>query len=100
LDTRECIRRYNTKRWITLRNYKLQLNPLCEVCEAAGKVEAATEVHHIHALKDENDDGFYDLDNLQAICTKCHRLETNLQNSKRSDDNIERGKKLMKDLES
>ena len=30
---------YNSKKWRSLRNYKIQLNPICEECERKGLVE-------------------------------------------------------------
>ena len=37
----------NSKRWKELRQWKLQQNPLCEICRAKGLVRSAIDVHHI-----------------------------------------------------
>lgn len=69
---------YNTRRWRDLRLYKLSLNPLCEVCEQNHKLKLATQVHHKKeistgvTIEDKRRLGF-DINNLQALCTKCHK---------------------------
>lgn len=68
---------YNRDKWRKLRNYKLQQNPLCEVCLENGKVTAATEVHHITSFMQGTTNlqieflGF-DYNNLMSLCTECH----------------------------
>ena len=37
----------NSKRWRDVRDHKLTLNPLCEICQAEGIVTPARDVHHI-----------------------------------------------------
>ena len=93
---------YARARWRKLRSHKLDLNPLCEMCEASNRVTAATEVDHINAVSEElgeNDPLFYDIDNLQGLCSRCHRIKTRIENSRYSEKNIEKGKLLMKKLE-
>ena len=94
---------YSRAKWLKLREHKLQLNPLCEMCEKQGKVTPATEVDHIIEVSEElgeDDPLFYDLDNLQSLCTKCHRSKTRKSHSKYSQGNMAKGKALMKKLES
>ncbi len=62
---------YKTKRWQSLRLYKLTLNPLCELCEAKGLVVPAEVVHHKKEAK-ESPELFFCIDNLQSLCSSCH----------------------------
>lgn len=56
-------------RWQRLRAAFLAAHPLCEVCDRAGRVEPATDVHHIVPRRA----GGQDIDsNLQALCHACH----------------------------
>lgn len=48
-------------------------NYLCQPCMRAGRIQPASEVDHIVGLAfggDDNDD------NLEAICTPCHKAKT------------------------
>jgi 5-methylcytosine-specific restriction protein A len=69
---------YNKERWNRLREWKLTLNPLCEICEQHGIHTPAVDVHHIKSPFGESDNEadryelFFDLDNLQSICKECH----------------------------
>jgi 5-methylcytosine-specific restriction enzyme A len=67
---------YVSPKWRRLRALKLQINPLCEICQKAGKLVAATTVHHdIERLA--RPDLAYDLDNLVSCCSPCHSIEHN-----------------------
>lgn len=46
---------------------------LCQSCLKRGEYTQAQEVDHIKALEDGGTD---DPDNLQAICTDCHKAKT------------------------
>ena len=61
---------YNSKKWVSLRNYKIQMNPLCEQCERKGLTEAGREIDHIVAIKDGGET--LALRNLQTLCRSCH----------------------------
>ena len=67
----------NTKKWKELRAWKLQQNPLCEICQAEGYVRSAVDVHHIipvesaHTLQ-EMEQLAFDPSNLKALCIPCH----------------------------
>lgn len=62
---------YNTKAWQLLRETYLAEHPLCEICEGAGEVVAASVVHH--RIAHRGDAGrFFDPDNLAALCPACH----------------------------
>lgn len=47
-----------------------RIHPLCEECEADGKVVLAVMVHHKQAVKDGG--VILDDDNLQSLCNDCH----------------------------
>lgn len=55
----------------------LQAHPLCERCEADGKVRAAVDIHHRQPIAAsmsvaEMERLCYDWNNLQALCVPCH----------------------------
>lgn len=58
------------RRWEKVRAAKLLDSPLCEVCEAEGRLTPAEEVHHIRPISDGGD--IYLSDNLMSICHSCH----------------------------
>lgn len=61
---------YNSKAWRSLRNYKIQMNPLCEICETKGLTEPGKEIDHIIAIKDNG--SMLSIHNLQTLCRSCH----------------------------
>jgi 5-methylcytosine-specific restriction protein A len=50
-------------------------NPLCVICAAKGYVKMANVVDHIIPHKGDKA-LFYDFDNLQSLCTRCHNRKT------------------------
>lgn len=66
---------YTSARWRKLRAIVLARSPLCVACSRAGRVTAATEVHH---TKPHNGVPavFFDLSILEALCKPCHSRET------------------------
>ena len=55
--------------WRKIRNLYISRHPLCELCEAAGRLVPAAHVHH----KIPVDQGGSDReDNLQSLCHSCH----------------------------
>ena len=68
---REDDRFYCSRPWRVVRRLKLDLNPLCEECEAKGLIEPATQVHHVKERRDYPELAL-DLDNLQSLCLACH----------------------------
>jgi len=56
-------------RWRRLRIHQLNAHPLCEACQAEGRVRAAEHVDHIVPLADG---GTHDPGNLQSLCAECH----------------------------
>jgi 5-methylcytosine-specific restriction endonuclease McrA len=70
--------KYKSKRWQKLREKKLILNPLCERCNKADIKEPAYIVHHKEYITDlnyEDDDVFFNIENLESLCKKCHNKE-------------------------
>jgi len=60
--------------WRKARLAYLRQHPLCEDCEAQGKIVTATMVHHKVAIKDGG--ARLDMRNLRALCNACHeRIE-------------------------
>jgi 5-methylcytosine-specific restriction endonuclease McrA len=51
----------------------LQMHPLCEECDRAGRTTAATVPDHRIALVNGGPDTE---DNLQSLCEECHRIKT------------------------
>lgn len=67
----------NSKRWKELRAWKLNQQPLCELCEAEGYVRSAIDVHHIDPCEsartlDELEAKCFNPANLQSLCISCH----------------------------
>jgi 5-methylcytosine-specific restriction protein A len=65
---------YNTKAWKWVRRVKLTADPLCEVCQAQGRLVRATDVDHIKAINAGGDRT--DMANLQSLCHECHSRKT------------------------
>lgn len=94
----------NSKKWKTLRQWKLEQNPLCELCEREGKVVSAIDVHHKVPVEsartpDEMERLAFDPNNLQALCIPCHakvhreaRSHTRRSHEQRERDRLERWK--------
>ena len=60
---------YNTPRWKRLRRLVMrEAGWLCEVCQP--RTVGATEVHHIKPMKSGGP--AWAIENLQAICHRCH----------------------------
>jgi 5-methylcytosine-specific restriction endonuclease McrA len=69
---------YKRARWERLRLAQLHAYPLCSMCEAEGKVELATVVHHIKAHKG-NPALFFDPSNLASVCKPHHDRDLHSQ---------------------
>lgn len=75
----DYIKLIHAARWVRLRMLKLSQCPLCERCQAEGRVTAAAEVHHIRPVEEaltyaDKEQRMYDPDNLRALCHRCHAL--------------------------
>lgn len=69
---------YNSKSWQTIRNRYIRDYPLCERCLANGKTVPAEHIHHLVPFltgitEEERWKLLTDVDNLQALCAKCHK---------------------------
>ena len=63
--------------WVKLRRQVLTTHPLCQRCEANGRLTAACEVHHIRPVEEAIGEAeqrrlMYDPINLMALCHRCH----------------------------
>lgn len=74
-DRVERHRFYNRAAWRKCRAKKLRANPLCERCEAEGRLRDASQVHHKVDLA-EAPELAYTLSNLESLCQECHSRET------------------------
>ena len=88
----------NTKRWKELRAWKLQQNPLCEMCQAEGYVRAAVDVHHIRPVESahsvsEMEQLCYDPGNLMSLCIPCH-VKVHKEMGKNKKENVIERKKI------
>lgn len=68
---KDIVSLYGSTRWKAVRKLKFQQDPLCEICRAKGELVPTQVAHHIVVAK-ENPDLFFDMDNLQSLCTECH----------------------------
>ena len=59
--------------WRKVRAMFLRAHPLCQDCQAAGRVTMASEVHHLIKVRDG---GAHRDDNLVALCKPCHSART------------------------
>lgn len=73
---------YCCKEWRTLREIKLNQNPLCERCEKKDKLIPAVDIHHKIDLVDDGSKCL-DLDNLESLCKECHTEHTNKEYNKK-----------------
>ena len=98
----------NSKRWKQLRQWKLQQNPLCELCEAEGFVRSAIDIHHKVPVESgrtplEMEQLCFNPANLQALCIEHHadihrqaKSHTKEAHKKREDDRLARWKERHK----
>lgn len=67
----------NSWEWQKLRKKKFVANPICEDCEAKGRVTPTEEVHHNRPVESGRDETemrqlAYDFNNLVSLCKACH----------------------------
>ena len=62
-----------TSEWVRIRAAYLLAHPLCADCQALGRTTAASEVHHVRALRNN---GTHEEGNLMALCKPCHSART------------------------
>ena len=61
--------------WRKARTQYLKENPLCVKCEEEGRITSATVVDHIKPHRG-NYNLFWDQNNWQSLCKKCHDRKT------------------------
>lgn len=69
---------YGDKRWKLLRNWYIQLHPLCEECLFNGRSVPAEHVHHripfgSGTTEEERFRLLLDINNLESVCQECHQ---------------------------
>lgn len=57
-------------RWRQIRAYYIKCNPICKVCEKAGRITPAEIIHHKRPIAAGG--SVTDIDNLMSVCRKCH----------------------------
>jgi len=67
-------------KWQQARARFLQINPLCVMCEAEGRVKAATDVDHIIPHRGDTK-LFWDESNYQSLCHSHHSEKTASEDS-------------------
>lgn len=77
---------YNKSAWKRTRNHVLSEEPLCRECKKKGKIVQATDVDHILPISEGGNP--WDLDNLQPLCSSCHKRKTAIESNRR------RGKRI------
>ena len=94
----------NSKRWKMLRQWKLQQNPLCEICKEQGLYVSAVDIHHIVPVESartltEMESLTFSPTNLQALCISCHaklhreaQSHTKAAHQQRESERLERWK--------
>jgi 5-methylcytosine-specific restriction enzyme A len=77
---------YKTLMWKKLREYKRNINPLCEKCLLSSKATPMDVVDHIIEIKDDWSKRL-DISNLQSLCHSCHNSKTSEEAKKRRNNN-------------
>lgn len=71
-DAERYRRLYKTARWLRIRLRQLAEHPLCQWCEAKGRILPATVCHHVDPASKQ--DAFFDGPFL-SLCAPCHDSE-------------------------
>lgn len=69
---------YNTSTWQRLREAKLSVDPLCEVCIRREVIEPARAVDHVVAIA-KGGPAFPPVSGLMSMCLPCHSYKTNME---------------------
>lgn len=68
---------YQSREWRNTREYKLNMNPVCEECFKTGKLVPATEVHHLIDIEElPTMENALNIDGLESLCKHCHSTIT------------------------
>lgn len=62
--------------WLRLRDRYIAEHPLCEQCEAEGRITIAEQVDHIREFAGRDDPLRLDWGNLRSLCERCHMTKT------------------------
>ena len=71
---KQAYKKYKSKKCRSFRELYLAVHPLCENFEECHNF--AEHVDHIKRIESEDDVLFYDENNLQALCKRCHSRKT------------------------
>ena len=71
----EYTRLYQTSAWKNMRKQKLYEHPLCMRCDSYGVTTPAVDVDHVVPHKGDAN-LFYNTNNLQTLCHRCHSYKT------------------------
>ena len=72
---------YDTSLWKKVRADHLRRQPLCVACQAKGITTPGNVLDHIVAVRDGG--AFFDLDNHQLLCKRCHFSKSAKENQAR-----------------
>ena len=72
---------YDTSLWKKVRADHLRRQPLCVACHAKGITVTASVLDHIVAVRDGG--VFFDGENHQGLCRKCHFSKSSKENQTR-----------------
>tara|TARA_R100000655_G_scaffold91646_1_gene132471 strand:- start:61 stop:393 length:333 start_codon:yes stop_codon:yes gene_type:complete len=72
---------YNSKRWRALRNYFIQKNPICKICQSKGIIKSAQCVDHIKPITIGGSQ--VDINNLQSLCNSCHAKKSSREGAEK-----------------
>ena len=68
-DRDPAVRRRYGRAWKRIRDSYVEQHPVCERCQADGRLVPTQEVHHKKPL---SEGGTHNRDNLIALCKSCH----------------------------
>ena len=72
---------YKTNRWRKLRHWFISVNPLCKMCKDNNVISKGEVVDHITPI--QNGGSEWNVNNLQTLCNKCHKIKTNKEMNER-----------------
>lgn len=68
-------KKYHSERWKRLKKLKKLISPFCEECQKEGIITPVYIVHHKEWIDESNynnDEVFFNIDNLESVCLKHH----------------------------
>ena len=103
---KDYIRMIHSARWLRLRNERIREHPFCEWCRRDGRINYATEVHHLTPVESarnpsEKERLMFSPFNIVALCHECHtqahkemRSKSREETQRRNQKELERFKKM------